>query len=347
MASDIRIRMNGREQSFRAGSEVRMGRDPARSDLLSDNPLVSRYHARLHPTAAGWAVEDMGSRHGTFAGDRRIKDMPVEGAVTLWLGPPGRGELVELQAGPNRPDKWAVFISYRRSDCAGYATLLHTELQKHFGPEYVFRDIDTLMPGTNYVTRIRSAIGNCAVVIAMIGREWTGRLPNGGRRIDDPTDLLREEIVAALQLGVRTIPVLVQDGRLPPAEELPEPLRPLAQRHALRIDDNGVTYQIAELIRAIEQTVKRQPPASDTDPLTPPDLPAHVPPPPLAAPPVAAPPATVSGAWWLLPVIFGLIGGLIAFAVVRPRNRGWAGWMLITGIIQSIIVGVALAASTG
>jgi hypothetical protein len=328
MASDIRIRMNGREQSFRAGSEVKMGRDPARSDLLSHNPLVSRYHARLHPTPAGWAVQDMGSRHGTYAGDQRIDAMPVRGTVTLWLGPPGRGELVELEAGPDVADGWAVFISYRRSDCAGYATYLHAELEKHFGPGFVFRDINTLMPGTNYVTRIRSAIATCAVVIAMVGREWTGRLPNGGRRIDDPDDLLREEIAAALQLGVRTIPVLVQDGRLPPAEELPEPLRPLAQRHALRIDDAGVTHQVADLIRVIEQTVKREPPSSATDPLPEPD------PPP--SPPPAPPP--VSGAWWLLPVLLPLLGGIIAYARVRPRNALWARWMLILGIVQTVLV---------
>jgi hypothetical protein len=335
MASDIRIRMNGREQSFRAGSEVKLGRDPARTDLLSHNPLVSRYHARLHPTPAGWAVQDMGSRHGTFAGDRRIDDVPVVGSMTLWLGPPGRGERVDVEAGEDRPEGWAVFISYRRSDCAGYATYLHAELEKHFGPGFVFRDINTLMPGTDYVTRIRSAIGTCAVVIAMVGREWAGRLPNGGRRIDDPDDLLRQEIAAALQLGVRTIPVLVQDGRLPPAEELPEPLRPLAQRHALRIDDAGVAHQIADLIRVLEQTVTRQPPSASTDP-----LPDPAPPPPPSAPPVPPPAPSVSGAWWLLPVLLPVLGGIIAYVRVRSRNAAWARWMLIVGIVQTILVGV-------
>jgi hypothetical protein len=206
----------------------------------------------------------------------------------------------------------------------------------------------------------------------MIGREWAGRLPNGGRRIDDPDDLLREEIAAALQLGVRTIPVLVQDGRLPPAGELPEPLRPLAQRHALRIDDTGVKHQIADLIAVIEQTVKRRPPSSSTDPLPEPDPPESDPPesdppesdppepdspvldspvldpPPLLQPPLLQPPSLqpppvegsppVSGAWWLLPVLLPLLGGIIAYARVRTRNASWARWMLIVGIVQTVLV---------
>lgn len=340
MASDIRIRMNGREQSFGSGREIRIGRDPSRNDLLSENPLVSRYHARLHPTAAGWTVQDMGSTHGTYADGQRIGEMRVEGSLTLWLGPPGRGELVQVEAaGGGEPARWAVFISYRRSDCAGYAALLHTELEKHFGTGHVFRDLNTLMPGTNYVNRIQNAIGSCAVVIALIGREWAGRLPNGGRRIDDPNDLLRQEITAALQLGVRVIPVLVQDGTLPSAEQLPEPLRPLAQRHALHIDDAGVNHQVPQLISAVEQTVGR--------PMSTPEQHHHQPPPPPPQPgpapapgpaPVAVATRPVSPAWWLGPVLFGLLGGIIAWAVVRERDRSLATWMLVAGLAQSVVL---------
>ncbi|MEX2459200.1 MAG: hypothetical protein WD770_09465, partial [Actinomycetota bacterium] len=52
----------------------------------------------------------------------------------------------------------------------------------------------------------------------------------------------------------------------------------------------------------------------------------------------AAPPQPVSGAWWLLPIFVGWLGGLIAYFSVRDRDRGKAKAMLWTGIIISVVV---------
>lgn len=40
----------------------------------------------------------------------------------------------------------------------------------------------------------------------------------------------------------------------------------------------------------------------------------------------------VSWAWWLLPVLFSLIGGLIAWAATRRRDPRTARWMLLLGL---------------
>jgi hypothetical protein len=40
----------------------------------------------------------------------------------------------------------------------------------------------------------------------------------------------------------------------------------------------------------------------------------------------------------LLPVLLPLLGGIIAYARVRPRNALWARWMLILGIVQTVLV---------
>lgn len=49
----------------------------------------------------------------------------------------------------------------------------------------------------------------------------------------------------------------------------------------------------------------------------------------------------VSGAWWLAPILFGWLGGLIAWAVVRARDARMARALLVTGIAVTII-GTAL-----
>jgi hypothetical protein len=54
----------------------------------------------------------------------------------------------------------------------------------------------------------------------------------------------------------------------------------------------------------------------------------------------------VSGAWWILPILVGWLGGLIAWALTRDRDPGRARAMLITGFaITAVIVLLYVAGS--
>jgi hypothetical protein len=50
------------------------------------------------------------------------------------------------------------------------------------------------------------------------------------------------------------------------------------------------------------------------------------------------PPRRVSGAWWLLPIFMGWVGGLIAWLVNKDVDPKRARAMLITGIAISAVV---------
>jgi hypothetical protein len=53
----------------------------------------------------------------------------------------------------------------------------------------------------------------------------------------------------------------------------------------------------------------------------------------------------VSGAWWLLPIFMGWLGGLIAWLVNKDVDQQRARQMLITGIaISALLVFLILAA---
>lgn len=52
--------------------------------------------------------------------------------------------------------------------------------------------------------------------------------------------------------------------------------------------------------------------------------------------------AAVSPAWWLLPILFGWLGGLIAYLQVRRMDRGMATAMLALGILDSLLIVVWL-----
>jgi hypothetical protein len=51
-----------------------------------------------------------------------------------------------------------------------------------------------------------------------------------------------------------------------------------------------------------------------------------------------APSRPVSAAWWLLPILFGTIGGVVAWALTRGRDPRVAKNMLLTGIALSLVL---------
>jgi hypothetical protein len=46
----------------------------------------------------------------------------------------------------------------------------------------------------------------------------------------------------------------------------------------------------------------------------------------------------VPAAWWLLPILFGTIGGIIAWALTRQRDPRMARNMLVTGVALSLVL---------
>src|SRR5262249_23026310 len=73
-------------------------------------------------------------------------------------------------------------------------------------------------------------------------------------RLDDPNDFVRIEIASALKQGKRVIPVLVHDARMPRPDELPEAIRPLASRNAVRLTHERFRADVQGLIRSLRGT---------------------------------------------------------------------------------------------
>ena len=117
-----------------------------------------------------------------------------------------------------------IFISYRRDDSKYPAHLLYERLITAFGPDRVFMDISDIPFGVNFRDHIREQMRDSAVCLALIGPQWLGLLQ---QRAEDPRDFLRIELELAHELGVKVVPVTLDEARLPGQEELPESLRPL------------------------------------------------------------------------------------------------------------------------
>ncbi len=59
----------------------------------------------------------------------------------------------------------------------------------------------------------------------------------------------------------------------------------------------------------------------------------------------ATEPRRVNGAWWLLPIFIGLLGGLVAWAVNKDIDPRTARLMLVVGVISSVLGVLAYSAT--
>jgi formylglycine-generating enzyme required for sulfatase activity len=153
----------------------------------------------------------------------------------------------------------SIFIGYRRDDTADVAGRIYDALALRFGRHRLFKDVDSLTPGTDFGQHIRSLLPNCRVALILIGPNWIdAHDQTGRRRLDDPNDWVRIEIETALATpGLAIVPVLVNGARMPDADQLPEGLQPLARRHAANIRrDPDFQSDVSKLAEAIGGSVR-------------------------------------------------------------------------------------------
>jgi TIR domain len=145
-----------------------------------------------------------------------------------------------------------IFINYRRDDSRADSGRLYDRLSAHF-PGKVFRDVASLEPGVEWHDAIARVIGQSDACIIVIGRDWLSITnANGERRLNDPRDTVRQEIVAALERKMRVFPVLVGGAKMPTEEELPPDLHSLCRRNALEITEQDWDEDLRKLVSALE-----------------------------------------------------------------------------------------------
>ncbi len=146
-----------------------------------------------------------------------------------------------------------VFVSYRRADQPLATALLADVLASEFGRDVVFLDVDSLVPGRPWAEGLTEALATSAVLVAVIGPGWLDApAPDGdGRALDRPDDWVRREIVAALDRNLPVVPVLLEDTPRPPADRLPEELRPLSGIHDMRVRHRDRQADLDQLLRTL------------------------------------------------------------------------------------------------
>ncbi|HTC05084.1 MAG TPA: toll/interleukin-1 receptor domain-containing protein [Xanthobacteraceae bacterium] len=148
-----------------------------------------------------------------------------------------------------------VFISYRRDDSSGSTGRLHDRLEREFGRDLLFMDVDAAIPlGVNFVKILREEVAKCDVLLAVVGPNWlNARDDKGDRRLDNPSDFVRIEIAAALQRDIPVIPILLDGAKIPKIEQLPDELGELTLRNGLEVRHASFHGDVDRLARGLKK----------------------------------------------------------------------------------------------
>ena len=149
-----------------------------------------------------------------------------------------------------------IFISYRREETAYAAGWLFNRLADAYGRDQIFKDVDSIELGDDFVEVLSKAVGSTDVLLALIGGTWI-TVPDGEgkRRLDDPHDFVRIEIEAALTRGIKVIPILVDGATMPRDDDLPPSLAALARRQALELSPSRFEFDTSRLLRVLDKTL--------------------------------------------------------------------------------------------
>lgn len=143
-------------------------------------------------------------------------------------------------------------MSYRRRDSVGHTGRLYDGLQAVFGKEGVFKDMETIAGGEDFLTAVHEGLARADTAVVVIGPRWTeARSPDGRSRLFREDDTVRLEVREALASGKLVIPALVGGATFPGKDDIPEDLHPMLTLNALEISDSRWDTDMERLVAAI------------------------------------------------------------------------------------------------
>jgi len=129
-----------------------------------------------------------------------------------------------------------IFLSYRRDDTEHITGRIRDRLGTRFGDQAIFRDVDSIPAGIDFIRNVEESIRVARVLVAIIGPQWVAAVDRQGRRrLEQPDDPVRFELETAIGLGVPILPVLVKQAVMPARDDLPASLATLSSINAVII----------------------------------------------------------------------------------------------------------------
>lgn len=163
----------------------------------------------------------------------------------------------------------SILVSFRPADSAWAARAIRARIDQELGEGATFDMVQGDAPvSSEFARRVEESLRDVAVVLAIVGKKWTGRR-EGTRRIDVPTDPVHRELKVALAANVAMLVVQVDDAKLP--GKLPSALSPLASKVGVAVhsDDrfaSNMEALLAEIRAALDAAGRGREAGASTNP---------------------------------------------------------------------------------
>ncbi len=149
------------------------------------------------------------------------------------------------------------FVSYRRADSAYPAQFIAQHVDQHFGKGTAFIDVKGIPIGADFRRYLVTALESADALLVVIGNWWLAE-QDGRRRLDDPNDYVRLEIMTAMSAKIPIIPVVVEDAKMPGEADLPPALRELSYLNCAEVRSGRDSEQhISRLVTVLEELLER------------------------------------------------------------------------------------------
>lgn len=160
----------------------------------------------------------------------------------------------------------AVFLSYRRTD-ADFALQIFNSVRGRWSRESIFWDSESIPAGAQWASALRTAVRDSKVVLLLIGPDWlTVTNDDGARRLEDPDDWVRQEVLEAFTAQRPVVPILAPRVEIPQKEAFPHALQSLAELQMLQMDDRRFATRLLATLEPHLGTPSETP-LEDPDPL--------------------------------------------------------------------------------
>ena len=119
--------------------------------------------------------------------------------------------------------------------------MIARELSRRFGSARIFLASRSIKPGSDYTHELLAAVRASAVLLAVIGTRWRTDA------LDAEEDWVRKEILAAFDVDIPVVPILVGRVERLRRSDLPRPLARLADVQYIKFDTRNAERDLRDV----------------------------------------------------------------------------------------------------